>query len=61
MTVQAETRSEHVGQPGFTSKPATVATHLIASCARSTGASALFCIWNAAKMLLAAQEGKHAL
>ena len=59
MTAHGEALASGVGQPGLAPKPAKIATYLIAFYAHFTRAIGLFGIWNAAKMPLAAQEGKH--
>jgi hypothetical protein len=61
MNAQVKAPADGVNQAGATIHAANFATYLIAACALSTLASGLFCIWNAVKMPLAAQEGKHAL
>ena len=61
MNAQVKAPADGVNQPGVTFHAANDATHLIAAYARSTWASGLFCIWNTAKMPLAALAGSHAL
>ena len=61
MNTQVKAPADRVNQPAATFHAAKSATLLIAACARSTRASGLFVIWNAAKMTMTAQEGHHAL
>ena len=60
MNAQAKAPADGVNQSGDITHAAIDATHLIAACALSTGASGTFGIWTAAKMPMVAQKGRYA-